>query len=153
MRSSALYSRYSRVFLLWAPERLSVGCFFKKKLKSYVFITSSHLLIFSFSHLHFFTSSHLHIFTSSHLTFLPLRCANVKLLLRRIVTQPPGLALKATSTGARCLGWKQNANVEESAFSMGWARMRHHGKLVVVCGFYNRMHSWCNWQTRCNPVF
>ena len=70
MRSSALYSRYSRFFLLWAPERLSVGCFFSKKVEiirvHYIF-TSSLLHIFKSSHLHIFT---LHIFTSSHLTFL-----------------------------------------------------------------------------------
>ena len=63
MRSSALYSRYSRVFLLWAPERLSVGCFFKK---SWNHTCSLHLHIFSSSHFHIFTSSHLHILHFSH---------------------------------------------------------------------------------------
>ena len=62
MRSSALYSRYSRVFLLWAPESLSVGCFFQKK--SWNHTCSLHLHIFTYSLLHIFTSSHLHIFTS-----------------------------------------------------------------------------------------
>ena len=49
MRSSALYSRYSRVFLLWAPESLSVGCFFKK---SWNHTCSLHLHIFTYSLLH-----------------------------------------------------------------------------------------------------
>ena len=67
MRSSALYSRYSRVFLLWAPESLSVGCFFQKT--SWNHTCSLHLHIFTYSLLHILHFSSL-LFSSLLFSFL-----------------------------------------------------------------------------------